>query len=167
MQSTDFMRYKTIKRRLSHIKISEYGFSTNDKSLVAEYACALAWQFNPAVVYLEELTEIIKKGESLPSSHPLVAKVLLEGRAHNSGLIAVCQMVRDLNLSFIRQNTDVFVFAMTDKELRIVEDQLGLDPDTLQFEIPTREEINKGVFRDFYRFYHVEGMFCTKYERLS
>ena len=126
----DIIYQTTFIRRINALK---YGPTTfTDISEIAEFAASVAWQFH-AILYLEEGVEIVKKMESIVTSHPLVYKVLQQGRAHGTRLIFSTQMFAQTNLAFYRQSTHCIFFWMKPPECHLVEESLGLPKFALNF----------------------------------
>jgi hypothetical protein len=67
-------------------------------------------------------------------------------------------MISQANLAIIRQSTDIFVFAMSNKECEEFEQSRKLPIGSIWFDIPTRKEIKEGILRDLYSFYHIDPM---------
>jgi DNA helicase HerA-like ATPase len=150
-------------RRITHLKL-ESG-DTEDCRAISEYLGAFAWNFAPSILYLEEVAEYIHKSDELSVSHPLVYKVLQQGRAKNVGIITTSQQLRDIHLSFIRQANAILVFAMMPAELRALEGLFGFEGEAMTFDLPSMDEFNSGVFKELYSFYLIQPGFAPVHYR--
>jgi len=153
---SEFLPYdrKSFIRKLRSLQYCDLKFENPVQ--ISEFLASLCWYFTPSILYLEEIAEYIGKNDHLPESHPLVYKVLQQGRSQKAGIIAATQMVSQLNLAFVRQSNEIFVFAMGKEETRTLEKHLGLERDTLAFNLPTRAEKAKGIVKDLYCFYEFQ-----------
>lgn len=154
LNKSDFTNYKFFARKIRKVHYNKEVI--DDPYVCSEFACSLAWNFAPAIAYCEEIPESVGKHESLPHSHYCMYKVLQEGRAQKAGIIVVSQMMSDTHLSFIRQSSAIFIFAMLPAELKVVEKTMGFEKDTLKFDLPTKEERENGILKDLYSFYVYE-----------
>lgn len=162
----NIMNNETFIRKVIRIVLPD-GSVINDPATLAEYVCVHTWNQAPCIAYIEEASMAVKKHDDLAVSHPAVYRVLQQGRSVRAGIFISTQMGRQTNEAFFDQASDIFVFAMKPKELRYIEDKLGLRNGTLKFNIPTKEEYKKGTLKDLFRFYHIEGTFDPIfYERL-
>ena len=140
------LKQNNFKRKIRIVK--ENGIEKTDPVDLAEFACAFAWNTHPALVYLEEAEEIINVNAHLPKQHPLVYKCLQQGASRNVSVIVCSQMISKLHKSFVRQSTDIFIFAVKKKECLDIEKVLALPKDSLNFNLPN----------DLYRFYHLDSL---------
>ncbi|MCK5602459.1 hypothetical protein KAR91_11330 [Candidatus Pacearchaeota archaeon] len=125
---------------------------------IAEFLASFAWNFPPSMLYIEELPESIKQSENLPTSHPLVYKVLQQGAGRRTNIMVASQMINQTNWAFIRQSSDIFVFAVKPPECRAIEKGLALEPKSIKFDLPTKKEFKAGTFKELYTFYHIDTL---------
>lgn len=150
------LSHDTFTRKIAKLKID--GTELNNPAHKAGFCCSMAWNFAPATAYLEEIEEIVDVNAHLPVSHPLIYKVLQQGRAKRACLIVAGQMLSRIHKSLIRQSSDIFIFAVKNKEARDIETILSLEPKSLKFDLPTRKEKQAGELKDLYSFYHITAL---------
>jgi len=127
----DTMRVKQFKRKVSEMKVNGNEFSS--PQIITDFCARIAWYYHPSILYIEEAIESISKADQLPISNKYVYKCLQQGRAKLIDVIVVSQSSAQLNLAFIRQASDIFVFFMRKTELIDVEKKLGLTKNSLDF----------------------------------
>lgn len=140
------LKMNNFKRKIRTIRCN--GLDTSDPIDIIEFACAFAWHTHPSLVYIEEAEEVINVNSHLARQHPLVYKCLQQGASRYISVIACTQMISKLHKSFVRQSTDVFIFAVKERECRDIEKILALPKNTINFKMP----------EDLYRFYHLDSI---------
>lgn len=159
----DIKRFKTLHLNLNTFIRKMVGLDISGKkisnpSIIAEYAAAIIWAFAPATLYIEEIEAFVDVNAHLTISHQLLYKINQQGRERKANLITVNQQIGKLHKAFPNQASDIFLFAINQRELRDVEKILKLPPKTFNFDLPTKQEIEKKELKDLYRFYHIENL---------
>lgn len=120
------------KRRINDIA---FGNEIIRDYRVSEFACAAAWAISHCVLYIEEIVEhVAKNSVSFPQSNPLLYKVLQQGRERGVSVIVATQRVAQLNLSFVDEATDIFIFRVNSREAKFIEDSFRLLKNSIDFE---------------------------------
>jgi len=140
------LKQNNFKRKIRKIRVD--GEEKEDPIALTEFACAFAWFTHPSLVYIEEAEEFLSVNAHLPKQHPLLYKCLQQGASRNISIIIASQMISRLHKSFVRQSTDIFLFAVKKRECLDVEKILALPKDSLSFNLP----------EDLYRFYHIDTL---------
>lgn len=113
--------------------LKQNGVEINDYR-VPEFGAACVWEMQKSCLYVEEMVEYYDKNSvTFPQHYPLTYKVLQQGREKGIWFIGSTQMVSQLNLSFIKQASDVFLFAVRNVEARQLEKSMGVDEGTFKF----------------------------------
>ena len=87
------------------------------------------------VLYIEEIVEHVPKNSvSFPQTNPLLYKVLQQGRERGVSVIVATQRVAQLNLSFVDEATDIFIFRVNSRESKFIEDSFRLPKSSIDFE---------------------------------
>lgn len=101
---------------------------------VAEFAAAICWTVQNCCLYVEEIVELVGKNSvQFPQTNPLLYKILQQGRERNCSLICATQRAAQLNLSFVDEATDIFIFQINSREQKFVEDNFRLPKNSLNF----------------------------------
>lgn len=125
-------RQNTWKRKISNMSLD--GVLVEEPRLIVEFCAKVVWEIAPAVLYVEEVVESVRKLEQMPHTTPALYKVLQQGRARRASLLVATQRYQQLNDSFIDQASDIFLFYMPSGDIERVEKRFGLKPKTLTFE---------------------------------
>ncbi|BDI54847.1 MAG: genome packaging ATPase [Asgard archaea virus SkuldV2] len=107
------LRQNNFKRKVRKIKVN--GIEYDDPIKITEFVSAFAWNTHPSLVYIEEAEEFLNVNAHLPRQHPLLYKCLQQGASRNISVIVASQMISKLHKSFVRQSTDIFIFAVKKK----------------------------------------------------
>jgi GTPase SAR1 family protein len=122
---------KPLKRKISEISIKN---ELIRDYRVSEFAAAVVWTITNAVLYVEELVEHVPKNSvNFPQSNPLLYKLLQQGRERHCSVIVATQRVAQLNLSFVDEATDVFIFRVNSREAKFIEDSFRLPQNSIDF----------------------------------
>lgn len=153
---------KGIIRRVLAINVKDQIFDTPNE--IAEYCCAVGWEWKPCLTYLEEVVSIIpSKQESLATSHKNIFTILQLGRANLSDILVATQKATQLHEAFLDESTDIFVFAVSKTESEALEKKLGLEKGSLLFNIPDLtkkplDKLSKEEWLDLYSFVRINQM---------
>lgn len=142
----NIVQFSRQKRKIAEISLNNEVYRDFH---VSEFAAAVCWTMKKSCLYIEEVVEHVGKNSvNFPQTNPLVYKLLQQGRERGCSLIVATQRVAQLNLSFVDEATDIFVFKINSREAKFIEDSFRLPKNSLDF-------TNKKEFS----FYHVRSGF--------
>lgn len=126
LKLTDF-KTRSFVRRVNQIE--NFGDEGRDIGFVSEVIAGLLLNYQRTILYIEEVPLAIPKHAELYRSFPNIATTLCQGASTYNGIIVVGQAIADINSTFFKQSSNVYVFHVKPLERDLVEQSVGFKID--------------------------------------